>query len=136
MKCLFKKLGRSYGEDIHCGNGAYAYTQHNRCLEKLGFVDKFREDPRACDRPGVVRVYFGNLTKPPGTTGFRRKNAINCKKFDSGSYCGHIEFKRVNDKWYAACEANQARNVTAPGTRILKACYVLPKTDEETLEYE
>lgn len=106
LMCMFKKRGNP--KNIHCGGSAYDYYGKN-CLESLGF----KNDMSACDRPGVVRVYYGYKHKNPAYSG--------------GDRHGHIEFLGTDGQWHAGVSSSLPidDNRKAGNRRKLKACYVL-----------
>ena len=109
LTCMARKLGQKTPDGyIHCGIGAYDYYGKS-CLEKHGF----RKDMSACDKPGVIRVYYG----------YRHKNPA----YKNGDRYGHIEFKGIDGQWHAAESNRNPIDVRlGKNRRILKACYVLP----------
>lgn len=107
LMCMMKKRGND--ATVHCGPGAYAYYGHG-CLEDLDF----RLEDRACDTPGAIRVYYGQ----------GRNNYKNCKRYQKGKYCGHIEVVGTDERFHAHCSDDVPRNESAPNTRFLKGCYI------------
>lgn len=116
LACMARRRGHKVNNEFFkCGVGANDYYGKN-CLEKKGFVNVIRSNPKACNTPGVIRVYYGN---------HHRQRAYRNR---GGDYYGHIEFLGTNGMWNAGASSSKPINERfGNNRRRLKACYVLPK---------
>ncbi len=114
LACLARRQGRQVDNYyLHCGGSAYNYWGEG-CLERRGFVNMINRDRNMCNRPGVVRVYWGGNHRQRGHSG--------------GDYHGHIEFLGTDGMWHAGASSSLPIDQRlGRNRRRLKACYVLPE---------